>query len=257
MNKMKKSLLAMSILVGTCVAPVAALQSLGQELTDAQGNTVSSNAAVSQQKSAGGFYDIVFGSGIVGMILWFALFGDGALAIYFGIDSSILIKSEKLMPKKLMDGVTAAMAEGDVVKAMEVCQQNPSAMSSIVYDGGRSPFGIGVTTKWTPPASKECQTGPKSDSKYDSPYGPASMSWFPMQYTTGRFIVIWFMAIKCASIPLLRQMSPVCTMNAAFSRSATFLICSTHPLSYVPEISESAIWMNLHPALPDADHLSR
>lgn len=131
MNKIKKSLLAMSILVGTCVAPVAALQSFGQELTDAQGNTVSSNAAATK-KSGGGFYDIVFGSGIVGMILWFALFGDGALAIYFGIDSAILIKPEKLMPKKLMDGVTAAMGEGDVVKAMEVCQQNPSAMASIV-----------------------------------------------------------------------------------------------------------------------------
>ena len=41
MNKMKKSLLAMSILAGTCIAPVAALQSLGQELTDAQGNALS------------------------------------------------------------------------------------------------------------------------------------------------------------------------------------------------------------------------
>ena len=131
MNKIKKSLLAASVLVGTCVAPMAAFQSLGQELTDAEGNKVEANATVSK-KSGGGFYDIVFGSGIVGMILWFALFGDGALAIYFSIDSSILIKPEKLMPKKLLDGVQAAMAEGDVVKAMEVCQQNPSAMSSIV-----------------------------------------------------------------------------------------------------------------------------
>ena len=131
MNKIRKSLLAASVLVGTCVAPMAALQSLGQELTDAEGNKVEANAAVTK-KSGGGFYDIVFGSGIVGMILWFALFGDGALAIYFSIDSSILIKSEKLMPKKLLDGVQAAMGEGDVVKAMAVCQQNPSAMSNIV-----------------------------------------------------------------------------------------------------------------------------
>ena len=131
MNKFKKSLLAASVLVGTCVAPMAALQSLGQELTDAEGNKVEANAA-STKKSGGGFYDIVFGSGIVGMILWFALFGDGALAIYFSIDSSILIKPDKLMPKKLIDGVQAAMAEGDVVKAMEVCQQNPAAMSNIV-----------------------------------------------------------------------------------------------------------------------------
>ena len=131
MNKMKKSIMAMAVLVGTCVAPMAALQSLGQELTDAEGNKVEANAAVTK-KSGSGFYDIVFGSGIVGMILWFALFADGALAIYFSIDSAILIKPDKLMPKKLMDGVTAAMGEGDVVKAMEVCQQNPSAMSAIV-----------------------------------------------------------------------------------------------------------------------------
>ena len=131
MNKIKKSILAMSILVGTCVAPVAALQSFGQEITDANGSVVEQNAARPQRKG-GGFYEIVFGSGVVGMLLWFALFGDGAFAIYFSIDSSILIKPEKLMPKRLMDGVTAAMAEGDVVKAMEVCQQNPSSMASIV-----------------------------------------------------------------------------------------------------------------------------
>ena len=130
-NKIKKSLMAMSILVGTCVAPMAALQSFGQEITDASGNVVDTNAAKSQS-SGGGFYDIVFGSGIVGMLLWFALFGDGALALYFAIDSAILIQSDKLMPKKLMDGVQGAMMEGDVVKAMEICDQNPSAMASIV-----------------------------------------------------------------------------------------------------------------------------
>lgn len=131
MHKIKKTMLAMTILFGTCVAPMAALQSYGQEITDAEGKVVDSNAS-NTKDAGGGFYDIVFGSGIVGMLLWFALFGDGALAIYFGIDSSILIKPEKLMPKKLMNGVQEAMAEGDVVKAMEVCQQNPSAMASIV-----------------------------------------------------------------------------------------------------------------------------
>ena len=131
MNKIKKTLAAAAILVGTCAAPVAALQSCGQELTDANGNVVSDNATTTKQ-SGGGFYDIVFGSGFVGTLLWFALFGDGALAIYFSIDSAILIKPDKLMPKRLLDGVQAAMTEGDVVKAMEVCQQNPSAMASIV-----------------------------------------------------------------------------------------------------------------------------
>ena len=131
-KKISKSIAAFSILVGTCIAPVAALQSFGQELTDANGNAVSSNAAQPKSKGGAGFVAIVFGSGWVGTVLWFTLFGDGALAIYFSIDSSILIKPDRLMPKRLLDGVQGAMAEGDVVKAMEICQQNPSAMSSIV-----------------------------------------------------------------------------------------------------------------------------
>ena len=131
MNKFKKSVLALAVLLGTSVAPIAALQSYGQELTDSQGNVVSDNAAKSNS-SGGGFYEIVFGSGIVGMLLWFALFGDGALAIYFSIDSSILIKPDKLMPKKLLSGVQEAMAEGDVEKALEVCKNEPSCMSNIL-----------------------------------------------------------------------------------------------------------------------------
>ena len=131
MKKIKKSLMALAILVGTCTAPMAAFESLGQELTDADGNAVDANAT-KPASSGGGFYEIVFGSGVVGFLLWMGLFGDGAFAIYFAFDSFILIKPEKLMPKKLMDGVQAAMLEGDVVKAMEVCDNNPSVMASIV-----------------------------------------------------------------------------------------------------------------------------
>ena len=132
MKKTRKTILALAVLFGTCIAPMAAYQSLGQELTATEGGGAVEANAKSQKKSGGGFFDIVFGSGIVGTILWFALFGDGALAIYFSIDSSVLIKPDRLMPKRLMDGVQGAMAEGDVVKAMEICQQNPSAMASIV-----------------------------------------------------------------------------------------------------------------------------
>lgn len=131
MNKIKKSVLALSIVLGTCVAPMAAFDTFAQAITDADGNVVEQNAAKPAQ-SGGGFYEIVFGSGVVGFLLWFALFADGAMAIYFAIDSFILIKPEKLMPKKLLDGVTAAMSEGDVVKALEVCDQNPSVMAAIV-----------------------------------------------------------------------------------------------------------------------------
>ena len=38
--------MALMVLVGTCVAPMAALQSIGQELTDAEGNAVEVNGWV-------------------------------------------------------------------------------------------------------------------------------------------------------------------------------------------------------------------
>ena len=131
MSKFKKSLAAFAIAFGTCVAPVAALTSYGQELTDDSGNAVSQDTTQSK-KSGGGFYDIVFGSGVVGMLLWFALFGDGALAIYFCVDCAILIKPEKLMPNRLIDQIQKAMSEGDIVAAMDACQKTPSAMSNIL-----------------------------------------------------------------------------------------------------------------------------
>lgn len=88
MNKIGKTLAAAALFIGTCVTPVAALSSFGQELTDANGNAVESNAA-SQKSSGGGFYDIVFGGGFVGTFLWFTLFGDFAIAVYFMIDCSV------------------------------------------------------------------------------------------------------------------------------------------------------------------------
>ena len=40
MNKIKKTMAAAAILIGTCAAPVAAFQSFGQELTNEAGETV-------------------------------------------------------------------------------------------------------------------------------------------------------------------------------------------------------------------------
>lgn len=131
MKKARKSLMAFMILVGTCVAPMAALQSMGQELTDESGQTVEANANAAP-KSGGGFYDIVFGSGVVGFLLWLALFADGALAIYFSVDCAILIKPDKLMPQRLIDQVQKAMSEGDIVAALEACHNTPSCMSNIL-----------------------------------------------------------------------------------------------------------------------------
>lgn len=143
MKKMQKSVMAAMMMLGLVVAPVAAgvamaqdaapaaqkQQQGGGDLVGADGKAVDPSQ---QQKSGGGFFDIVFGSGVVGALLWFALFADGAMAIYFAVDCFVLIKPQKLMPTSLITNVQSAMAEGDVMKALKVCENEPSAMSNIL-----------------------------------------------------------------------------------------------------------------------------
>ena len=130
-KKMKKATMAAMILLGCVCAPVAATISYGQ-LTDDKGNVVESDTSKQSTNSGGGFYDIVFGSGIVGMLLWFALFADAGMAIYFAVDCYVLIKPGKLMPQRLISNVQLAMAEGDVQKAIDACKSEPSCMSNIL-----------------------------------------------------------------------------------------------------------------------------
>ena len=127
MKKMRKATMAAMVFLGCVCAPVAATVSYAQ-LTDAQGNAVESDTSKQTTNSGGGFYDIVFGSGIVGMLLWFALFADGAMAIYFAVDCYVLIKPGKLMPQSLINNVQEAMAEGDVEKALAACKNEPSCV---------------------------------------------------------------------------------------------------------------------------------
>ena len=84
---------------------------------------------------AAGFWAVVIGSGPLGVILWLALFGCGAAAIYFIVDSSVLIRPQKVMPQSLVANVKAAMGEGDVMKALKVCEAEPGPMANILTAG--------------------------------------------------------------------------------------------------------------------------
>ena len=144
MKKMQKTVMAVILLLGLVGAPVAATVSMAQEaaptgqaapagggdLVDASGNAVTDT----QQSSGGGggFIDVVFGSGALGVILWFALFGDAAAALYFAVDCWVLIRPQKLMPQSLINNVQGAMAEGDVMKALKSCESEPSPMANIL-----------------------------------------------------------------------------------------------------------------------------
>ena len=145
MKKMQKTVMAAILLLGLIGAPVAATVSMAQDaapaaqaapagggsgLVDASGKEVTDT----QQSSGGGggFVDVVFGSGALGVILWFALFGDAAAALYFAVGCWVLIRPQKLMPQSLIYNVQGAMAEGDVMKALKSCESEPSPMANIL-----------------------------------------------------------------------------------------------------------------------------
>ncbi len=92
-------------------------------------------ATQAPEPSSAGFVDVILGSGVVGFLLWVALLVCGMASIYFIADGFILVKPQKIMPQALIDNVQAAMSEGDVVKALDLCANDPSPMSKILTAG--------------------------------------------------------------------------------------------------------------------------
>lgn len=86
-------------------------------------------------KDATSLVAVIFGSGWLGFILWLALFGSGVVAIYFVVDCAILMKEEKMIPPALIEKVSAAMGEGDVLKALKVCENDPCPLANVLSAG--------------------------------------------------------------------------------------------------------------------------
>ena len=100
--------------------------------TELAANPDQSQPAAATKKSSTGFFAVVTGSGGLGVILWLCLFGAGVAAIYFVFDCAILFKADKMIPKSLVDKVSAAMAEGDVLKALKACESEPGPLANIL-----------------------------------------------------------------------------------------------------------------------------
>ncbi|MEI6148873.1 MAG: MotA/TolQ/ExbB proton channel family protein [bacterium] len=79
-----------------------------------------------------GFMAVVFGSGFLGVILWLGLLATLISMIYFTIDCSMTVKAKRIIPPSLIQKVTESMSQGDVVKALQTCTEEPSPMANIL-----------------------------------------------------------------------------------------------------------------------------
>jgi len=142
MKRTIKGVLAGSLLLGLLVtgwaqnapAPAAApAAAAGQlELTpEAQ----AAQKAESKNAQSMGFLTIVISSGWLGIVLWLALGASSVAAVALTIDSFITIKEKKIMPDELVSQVRESMEQGDVMKALKNCEDNPGPLAHILSAG--------------------------------------------------------------------------------------------------------------------------
>jgi len=131
-----KRLMMMTVVLGSLVmGGVALAQDAAAPAASGIVDASTGSAPAAPKAGKTGFWAVLTGSGFVGVILWMALFASGAASIYYTVDSYILIRPQKIMPQTLIDKVKAAMAEGDVVKALKTCEAEPGPMASILSAG--------------------------------------------------------------------------------------------------------------------------
>ncbi len=82
-----------------------------------------------------GFFTVIRGSGTLGVILWMSLFGASIAGVALIVDSFINIRVTKLIPVGMLDRVREAMEQGDLVKAMQYCEEHPGMLSNILTAG--------------------------------------------------------------------------------------------------------------------------
>ncbi len=84
---------------------------------------------------ASGFWTVVAGSGIFGIVLWLSILGCSVACVALIVDSFITIRQAKISPVDLENQVREAMEEGDVMKALDHCESDPSPLANILSAG--------------------------------------------------------------------------------------------------------------------------
>jgi biopolymer transport protein ExbB len=130
---MKRILLVVSLLTLVGVSlPVNT--AMAQESEAGAVIAADGEAAPAPSSGSGGFLSVVF-SGPMAFILWLSIFGAAGAAVYFAVDCAITVRPVRILPQALIDSVTEAMAEGDVLKALQACDDEPGPLANVLSAG--------------------------------------------------------------------------------------------------------------------------
>jgi len=81
------------------------------------------------------FFNVVQAGGILGVVLWFGIFFTSIACVALIVDAFLTVKVNKVMPPSLVGNVKAAMEQGDVMKALQHCQEEPCPVANILSAG--------------------------------------------------------------------------------------------------------------------------
>jgi biopolymer transport protein ExbB len=137
---MKKRMLILALILCGCLFITGATmaQEEGGDAAPADTEEASTGTLEPTSRSvgrSGGFISVVLKSGAIGILLWLAIFGAGGAAVYFAVDCGITVRAQRIMPPELVDNVNNAMAEGDVLKALKYCEDEPCPLSNVLTAG--------------------------------------------------------------------------------------------------------------------------
>jgi biopolymer transport protein ExbB len=92
-------------------------------------------APAEEAASSPNFFDVVQSGGFLGIILWIAIFLTSIACIALIVDAFLTVKMAKVMPPTLVGNVKAAMEQGDVMKALQHCEEEPCPVANILSAG--------------------------------------------------------------------------------------------------------------------------
>jgi biopolymer transport protein ExbB len=82
-----------------------------------------------------GFFDIVFGGGLVDIFIWFLIFLTSIATVAFIISGIVSVQREKMLPIHVVEAIRECLSHGDLNNAIMTCEANPGSLSNILMAG--------------------------------------------------------------------------------------------------------------------------
>jgi biopolymer transport protein ExbB len=134
-ERMKNAGRILILLLGVFLLWSGAESAVAQDNAVPEGLKTSESAAASVEGAGIGFLDVLKNSGVAGLVLWLALLAVSVTGAWLTIDSFLQIQEKRISPPSLVANVRAAMEQGDLMKALEHCNQEPGPLANILSTG--------------------------------------------------------------------------------------------------------------------------